>query len=402
MSNSPIIEAVADIGSAFEHFKKSQDQRLVEMQDRIEQIESVKDRPKGTIRSSESDGERRVEGLGYLAKGLALQDQKLIAKADELLIKSVTGLAATAGANTIQDEIGSEIFREVRKATRILDLVRVTEIDTAPGAYKRVVSTTGTTSGWVNETGTRTQTGTPVFNVATPTGGMLYSYPSMTEEIAAGSAFNIGEFLLSEIVADFAAQIGEAVVSGNGSNRPTGIIGAGPTAPVATADDASPERAFGVLQYLPTGAAAGFQGDYRDSPPGDPTAVFWDTMAALKAQYRRNAVWLMNSNTLATISKLRDADGRSLLVPNPAAGAAPTLLGYAVEIEEHMPDVGENAHPVLFGDLRAAYEIVSNFSMRVTRDEISTPGLIKLYARSYLGGTPTNTQAAKAIKAAAS
>ena len=398
-TTSPVLEAISDISSGFEHFKKSQDQRLVEMQDRLEQLESGRDRPKGTIRSSESDGERRVEGLGYLAKGLALQDQKLIAKADELLVKSVTGLAATDGANTIQTELGDEIFREVRKQSRVLNLVRVTEIDTAPGSYKRVVSSTGTSSGWVGETGTRSATGTPVFNVATASGGMLYSYPSMTEEIAAGSAYNIGEFLLGEIVQDFAAQIGQAVVSGDGSNKPTGLLN---SAPVATADDASPLRAFGTLEYLATGAAAGFQGDYRDSPVGDPVAVFWNTMAALRAQHRQNAVWLMNSNTLAAISKLRDADGRSLLVPNPAAGAAPTLLGYTIEIEEHMPDVGADAHPLLFGDLRAAYEVVSNFQMRVTRDEVTAPGLIRLYARSYLGGTPTNTQAAKAVKCAAS
>lgn len=398
MSTSPIVEAVNDIGSAFESFKKSQDQRLVEMQDRLERIESDRDRPKGTIRT-ENTGEMRVEALGYLAKGLALQDQKLITKADDILTKGVSGASAGEGANMIAEQLGDEIFREVRKATRILDLVRVTTIETAPGSYKRVVSTTGTNSGWAGEAGTRNATDTPVFNVATPSGGMLYSYPSMTEEIAASSAYNVGEFLLSEIVEDFAAQIGQAVVDGNGTNKPTGLFNA---SPVATGDDDSPARAFGVLQYLPTGAAAGFQGDYRDSPPGDPFAVFWNTIAALRSQHRRNAVWLMNSNTLAAIGKLRDADGRSLIVPNPTAGAAPSLLGYPVEIEEAMPDLGSNTHPILFGDLSRAYELVSNFTMRVTRDEISTPGLIKLYARSYLGGTPTNTQAAKVIKAAAS
>lgn len=400
MATSPVLEAINEIGSTFEAFKKSQDQRLSEVTDRLEQLEAGADRPKGTIgERTESTGELRVEALGYLAKGLALQDQKLIGQAEEMLTKTVSGASAGAGANTVQEQIGDEIFREVRKATRILDLVRVTEIETAPGSFKRVVSTTGTNSGWVGELGTRTATSTPVFNVATPTGGMLYSYPAMSEEIAASSAFQIGEFLLSEIVEDFAAQLGEAVVSGDGTNKPTGFLD---TAPVSTGDDDSPARAFGVLQYIATGAAAGFQGDYRDSPPGDPFAVFWNTIAALRSQYRRDAVWLLNSNTLAAIGKLRDADGRSLIVPNPTAGAAPTLLGYAVEVEEAMPDLGSNAHPILFGDLRRAYEIVSNFTMRLTRDEVTTPGLIKLYARSYLGGTPTNTQAAKAVKCASS
>ncbi len=53
-----------------------------------------------------------------------------------------------------------------------------------------------------------------------------------------------------------------------------------------------------------------------------------------------------------------------------------TLLGDAVTIDEAMPDLGSNAHPILFGDMRRAYVIADAGSLRVTLDDnVTSPGL---------------------------
>jgi len=408
-TKNPILSAVEEINESFESFKEKNDQALAaqtkqqdELLDRIERIEAIGDRPSKSGRNSESDSERRIEALGYIAKGMGLQQPELKAKGEKLLAeKAASGTSNLAGGNTIQTEIGAEIFPELRKEPGIYSLVRVTEIETAPSSYRRVVSSTGTDSGWVGETTSRTPTNTPDFNVAAPTGGMLYSYPSVTEELLNASVFAIGEFIVSEVQEDFRRQLATAAISGDGSNKPTGLTNA---APVSTEDDASPRRAFNILQYLPTGAASGFETEpyQQPSPMTDPFAVFWNTMAALKSQYRRNANWVMNSTTLAALGKLRDVDGKSLFSPNPAAGVPMSLLGYPVVIDEYVADLGSNTFPVFFGDFDAGYEIASNFDTRITIDDISTKGYTAFYIRTYLGGCVTRGEGVKVIKCATS
>ena len=125
-------------------------------------------------------------------------------------------------------------------------------------------------------------------------------------------------------------------------------------------------------------------------------------MKSLKSQYRKNAVWVMNSSTLATLGKIRDVDGRFLFNPNPASAAPMSILGYPIVIDEFCADLGSNTFPVFFGDFSAGYELVSNFETKLTVDEISTKGYYGYYVRSYLGGCVTAGEAVKVIKCAVS
>ena len=59
--------------------------------------------------------------------------------------------------------------------------------------------------------------------------------------------FNVEAWLAEEVAMQFAVQEGTAVISGNGSNKPTGMIN---TTPVTTADFASPLRAAAAYQYI--------------------------------------------------------------------------------------------------------------------------------------------------------
>ena len=49
MASSVVIQAINDIGDSVESFRKSHEQRVAELGERIEVLEAGKDRPKGTI-----------------------------------------------------------------------------------------------------------------------------------------------------------------------------------------------------------------------------------------------------------------------------------------------------------------------------------------------------------------
>jgi HK97 family phage major capsid protein len=57
--------------------------------------------------------------------------------------------------------------------------------------------------------------------------------------------------------------------------------------------------------------------------------------------------------------------------------------------------------PIAVGDFSRAYSIVDLHDVRITRDEVTTPGFTKFYVRRRSLGHPTNTNAVKFIRTAA-
>lgn len=83
------------------------------------------------------------------------------------------------------------------------------------------------------------------------------------------------------------------------------------------------------------------------------------------------------------------------------AGEPMTFMGYGITEAEDMPVVAANAFPLAFGDFREGYLIADRVGMRITRDEITSPGFVKFYVRKRTGGKLRNTQAIKLLKIAA-
>lgn len=129
---------------------------------------------------------------------------------------------------------------------------------------------------------------------------------------------------------------------------------------------------------------------------------FIDIVHSLRAQYRGNARWMCNKLTLGSLRKYKTTDGQYLWQQSLQAGVPSTFLGYEVVEAEDMPNVGANAFPLAFGDFREGYLIVDLAGMRITRDEITTPGYVKFYVRKRVGGRVKNSQAIKLLKIATS
>lgn len=314
------------------------------------------------------------------------RDRKAEGSLQEIERKAVTVGTASAGGYAVPEEISRNIITQLTNLSPMRQVCNV--VSSSSSDYKILVDSLGATSGWVGEGGSRTETNTPSLNEVAPTFGMLYAYPKASEEALQDIFFDVAGWLTSSVATAFAAAEGAAFTSGNGTNKPTGLM----AATVAADDDAA--LAFGSVQAVNSGAAAAFAAT-------NPSDALINLVHKLKAGHRSNARFMMNKGTLAAVRKFKDGDGNYLWQPGLSAGVPSTLFGYAVVENEDMADIAANALPIAFGDFRAAYTIVDRVGLSITLDEVTSPGYVKWYVRKRVGGKLTNNQAVKFLKIAA-
>ena len=89
---------------------------------------------------------------------------------------------------------------------------------------------------------------------------------------------------------------------------------------------------------------------------GSKTAINADMLIELQSKvptaYQANACWTMHPNTLTALRKLKDSTGQYLLQTNTgvANGFPYVILGKPVYISDNMPEIGDGARAVLYGD----------------------------------------------------
>lgn len=292
----------------------------------------------------------------------------------------------TAGGFALPEEIERTIARLAIDISPIRSIATVRQVGTSD--YKELFDIGGAGFEWLGETATRNQTNTPDLVEVAPTFGMASAKPQASEESLDDLFFNVESWLIESASEALAGGEGAAFVAGNGTNKPTGFL-AGP-APVATADGA---RAFGTLQYIASGGAAAM-----------PTSLdtFYDMIYSARARYRRNAQWVTSKLILAALRKYKDSTGQYLWQSAIVAGQPDMFMGYSITEAEDMPALAANAFPLAFGDFKEGYLIADRVGMRMTRDEVTTPGFVKFYIRKRVGGKLRNTQAIKLLKIAIS
>lgn len=261
------------------------------------------------------------------------------------------------------------------------------------GDYTKLVNRRGTSSGWRGERGTVAETSTPQFAGVTPPGGELYAQPIISQWLLQDSKFDMGDFLVRNVADEFAFQEGAAFIAGDGIEKPRGFL----TCDKVTTGDAT--RAFGALQYIPSGVAAAL----TDSTHNGADKIL-DLVYALKPAYRAGAgvAWMMNSATAAVVRKLKSkTDENYLWQPSLQAGQPAMLAGYPVIEAEDMPDIGAGNYPIAFGNWKRGYLIVDKGADRIIRDDITTKGFVKFYVARRVHGSLLDSNAIKLLKIAA-
>lgn len=242
---------------------------------------------------------------------------------------------------------------------------------------------------WSGEADGRPTTGTPKLGKIRIELNEIYANPTATQRLLDDADRDLGMWLESKISDKFGRSEGAAFVNGDGLAKPRGFL----TYPMVTAADSA--RPAGKLQYVPSGAASSF-------PASSPADVLKNLLWTLRAPYRAGAVWLMNSATASTIDKFKDGQGNYIWRDAIAAGTPPTLLGYPVEFDEGMPDIGANACPIAFGNFKLGYCIVDRPGIKLLRDPYTNKPNVNFYAYKRVGGGLTNDDAIKVLKIAAS
>lgn len=109
-----------------------------------------------------------------------------------------------------------------------------------------------------------------------------------------------------------------------------------------------------------------------------------DLLYKLKAKYRKNAVWVMNSNTAATLQKLKNGNGDYIWRDRLVADSPDTLLGRPVQYLETMPDAAAGEAFTAVGDFKRGYFIVDHTTgVRTRPDNITEPGFYKVHTDKY-------------------
>ena len=195
-------------------------------------------------------------------------------------------------------------------------------------------------AGWATETGTVSETATPVIDRIVIPLHELSALPKASQRLLDDAAFDIEGWLADRIADKFARAESDAFINGDGTDQPTGFL----DYPVAHVNSG---ETWGTLNYVPTGVS----GDFSSTDPAD---AIVDLVYALGARYRAKATFVMNSKTAGAVRKMKDADGRFLWSDGLAAGEPARLMGYPVLICEDMPDIAGDSRSIAFGDFAAA------------------------------------------------
>jgi len=248
--------------------------------------------------------------------------------------------------------------------------------------YERPYKKTGITSGWVGETAARIATDAQTYDHITAEVGELYAFPQYTQNFLADTWYNFEEGFARDLAITFADKEETAFISGDGTNKPNGIL----TATFSTADDT--QRAWDELQKVKTGSATGIT-----------LNSLYAIKDSLNYAYRSNAKWYMSTSTYTKLQQtlvdntLHGIFGRgdvSLNMPE-------TLLGYPIEIDDYIPAVAAGSYPIIFGDMRQGYAILERPGIGVLRDMYSNKPYIGLYTIKRVGGLIQDYRALKVL-----
>lgn len=297
--------------------------------------------------------------------------------------KSIHGNDRLRGGALVPPSLDAMIDSTLRNLSPVRQIANIVQVGSAN--YRKLITRTGIASGWVSEIEARPETATPDFIEIAPPMGELYANPAASQAMLEDALFDIENWLANEIAVEFARAEGQAFVTGNGTNRPKGFL----TGSTSAQDDNS--RGFGTLQHIATGAAGNFAAS-------NPQEKLVDLVHALKPGYRKGAVWLMSTNTLARIRKMRTSDGDFLWRKGLEAGQPELLLGYPVIEAPDMPEIAADSLSVAFGNFQMGYVIAERRETRVLRDPYSNKPFVHFYATRRVGGAVVNSEAIKLLK----
>lgn len=186
---------------------------------------------------------------------------------------------------------------------------------TTSGEHKINIAATKPAAAWIEEGGALQFTDA-TFSQILLDAHKLHVAIKVTEELLYDNAFNLESYIIEQFGKALANAEEDAFLNGTGTGQPLGLF-----------------AETGGGQVAETLTAALKADD------------LFNLVYALKRPYRKDASFIMNDRTIATIRKFKDNNGAYIWQPSYQANEPNKVLGYAVHTSEFAP---ENA--IAFGD----------------------------------------------------
>jgi HK97 family phage major capsid protein len=372
------LEAKGSVDPLLEKKVDSANDEISKLEKSISELETKLNRPGNQGGGDEKSIDKEAHRKGF---------ESFLRKGNEdgladLELKALNITTPGDGGYAVAEEIDKEILILLGDESPMRGLCKIITLGSAD--YKKLVSTGGAAAGWVDEDDGRTETDTPTLAALTPFMGEIYANPAATQQMLDDSFFPAESWLAEEVAILFGEQEGSKFVDGTGVKMPKGFL----AYTSVTTGDAT--RTFGQLQHILAAATAAITSD-----------ELLDLVYSLKKKYRKTAVFQMSTLTCKAIRKLKGSDGQYIWDRSLAAGQPSTLLGFSLEENEDMPELGVSNVPIAFGDWKRGYTIVDKMGTRVLRDPYTNKPYVHFYTTKRVGGMVADSNAIKLLKNAA-
>lgn len=387
--------AITNLQAAFSEFKSTNDEKLnakvddVVLNEKLDRLDTAIGSMQAAVDTNAKEvAALRLNGAGENVIGDLKSDPEYVAAFKANMSRGTVQAAlnkgeADEGGHLAPIEWDRTITGKLIEASPVRANASTISISTA--GFTKVFTDRAVSSGWVGESAARNETGTPGFSSLAFVPGELYAEPRATQQMLDDAAIDLEAWLAGEVQGEFSRQENIAFLSGDGVNKPHGLL----TYVTGAANAA--RHPFGAIKVKTSGGAATL---------ADADKIV-DLIYDLPAEHRANAKFYMNRLTQGIVRKLKDGDGNYLWQPSFQAGQPATLAGYPVVELPDLPDVGANAIPVLFGDMAATYLVVDRVGVRMIRDNLTTKPFVKFYVTRRVGGGVQNPEAMRALRIAA-
>jgi HK97 family phage major capsid protein len=224
------------------------------------------------------------------------------------------------GGFLVPDEYEQQLIQALEEVNVLRKICNV--ISTSYGDRKIPVVASHGSAAWMDEESAFTESD-ETFTQVTLSAYKVGTILKVSDELLNDAFFNLERYIASEFARRIGAAEEEAFLTGNGTNKPTGLLNS-------------------------TGGAS------LGVTAASPTAITMDELIdlyhSLKAPYRKNATFVVNDGTVKTIRKLKDGQGQYLWQPSVTAGTPDTILNRPVVTSQYMPTIGTGEKTILFGD----------------------------------------------------
>lgn len=388
-----------ELGKAFDAFKKHNDDRIAEIEkkgqpsaDTLEKVEKANQH----ISTLEKQIEEMRVAINRTNKGenpKSERDEKLIEYKSALAAYMKKGIEPSAelqafakkemsifsdqdGGFFVTPELSGEIATIIFETSPMRQLASVQQIGS--DSLDIIYDGDEVASGWVGETAARATTDTPQINKINIPVHELFANPKATQRLLDDASVNVEAWLNGKVAEKFGRDENTAFISGNGVGKPKGIL--------AYASGTG----FNQIQRVETAANNAFNGN-----------DFIGVQASLKEGYQANASWLINRLIVGEIRKLKDTtSGQYIWQPGLTAGQPNTLLGrpvfFATDLQASI--VPNTDGMAIYGDIRAAYQVVDRVGIRVLRDAYTAKPFVTFYTTKRVGGGVKLFEAVKVLK----